>query len=265
MVCDLAYAQLAEAKKAKLDYLLTQIPKKDQQRINKYNHAKKNSAITFGKACTWPDAIKKIEHYKKFNSWHYINVARNVKTINASSCQKDCITQAISFHSTQLSIANSQLKKAQALMFLGHWLGDIHQPLHVSFASDLGGNRTTINAVGEKCKNIHWLWDDCLISRQTQTKQFSAQYQQLLPKLSTFTEKDSQKWRQSGIVDWANESLKIATAHTTKYCQLHQGSCVENSKTVNFSTQELDDMSQIINVRMQQASVRLAHLLASNL
>jgi len=30
--------------------------------------------------------------------------------------------------------------KLASLKYLGHWVGDIHQPLHVSFADDRGGN-----------------------------------------------------------------------------------------------------------------------------
>jgi hypothetical protein len=30
--------------------------------------------------------------------------------------------------------------KLEALKFLGHWVGDVHQPLHVSLEDDRGGN-----------------------------------------------------------------------------------------------------------------------------
>lgn len=32
----------------------------------------------------------------------------------------------------------------QALMFLAHFVGDVHQPLHVGFTSDAGGNSITV-------------------------------------------------------------------------------------------------------------------------
>jgi S1/P1 Nuclease len=51
--------------------------------------------------------------------------------------------------------------KLEALKFLGHWVGDVHQPLHVSFEDDRGGNNIT--AVGECQGNLHAAWDSCLV------------------------------------------------------------------------------------------------------
>jgi hypothetical protein len=34
----------------------------------------------------------------------------------------------------------TQAQKLASLKFLGHWVGDIHQPLHVSFEDDWGGS-----------------------------------------------------------------------------------------------------------------------------
>ena len=52
-------------------------------------------------------------------------------------------------------------QKAASLKFLGHWVGDVHQPLHVSFADDRGGNE--INTVGDCRGNLHSAWDTCLV------------------------------------------------------------------------------------------------------
>jgi hypothetical protein len=38
----------------------------------------------------------------------------------------------------------SDADKLASLKFLGHWVGDVHQPLHVSFADDRGGNEIEI-------------------------------------------------------------------------------------------------------------------------
>jgi len=38
-----------------------------------------------------------------------------------------------------LRTSNDDQAKLVSLKFLGHWVGDIHQPLHVSFADDRGG------------------------------------------------------------------------------------------------------------------------------
>lgn len=52
----------------------------------------------------------------------------------------------------------------EALEFLGHWVGDIHPPLHVSFEDDRGGNR--VAAQGTSCENLHAVWDRCLVQER---------------------------------------------------------------------------------------------------
>src|SRR5215470_7524440 len=54
--------------------------------------------------------------------------------------------------------------KLASLKFLGHWVGDIHQPLHVSFADDRGGNH--IRASGSCVNSLHTVWDACIIEKK---------------------------------------------------------------------------------------------------
>ncbi|GJP37110.1 hypothetical protein CLOM_g21551 [Closterium sp. NIES-68] len=51
----------------------------------------------------------------------------------------------------------------EALMFLAHFAGDIHQPLHVGFTSDLGGNRVHVSWFKRKT-NLHAVWDGYIIA-----------------------------------------------------------------------------------------------------
>eukprot|EP00339_Tiarina_fusa_P020411 CAMPEP_0117023664 /NCGR_PEP_ID=MMETSP0472-20121206/17642_1 /TAXON_ID=693140 ORGANISM="Tiarina fusus, Strain LIS" /NCGR_SAMPLE_ID=MMETSP0472 /ASSEMBLY_ACC=CAM_ASM_000603 /LENGTH=193 /DNA_ID=CAMNT_0004729855 /DNA_START=348 /DNA_END=926 /DNA_ORIENTATION=- len=48
------------------------------------------------------------------------------------------------------------------LSFLTHFLGDSHQPLHVAYAIDEGGNDFTVEYDGS-CTNLHSVWDSRLI------------------------------------------------------------------------------------------------------
>jgi hypothetical protein len=52
-------------------------------------------------------------------------------------------------------------QKLASLKFFGHWVGDIHQPLHISFKDDRGGNNITV--VGECQGELHAAWDSCLV------------------------------------------------------------------------------------------------------
>ena len=53
-----------------------------------------------------------------------------------------------------------------ALEFLTHFVGDIHQPLHVSYADDRGGNSVEVHFFNEKT-NLHECWDTKIIEKWT--------------------------------------------------------------------------------------------------
>jgi S1/P1 Nuclease len=52
-----------------------------------------------------------------------------------------CVVSAIEDDFAVLASSDStDEEKLAALKFLGHWVGDIHQPLHAGFQDDRGGN-----------------------------------------------------------------------------------------------------------------------------
>jgi len=85
---------------------------------------------SFTDACTWPD------HPRKRAEEHFINVGRSVHTITVAQCPAvpKCLFTAIPVDLEVLRASNDDAAKLASLKFLGHWIGDIHQPLHVSFA-----------------------------------------------------------------------------------------------------------------------------------
>ncbi len=271
LTCELAVTQLSPQAEQKLNTLLGTMKASEVKRINQYTYQKTNAKMTLAKACTWADAIKKESHYDTFKSWHFINVARNNLNVSPNSCQKNCVTSGIKTHQQQLASSTSNQEKLEALLFLGHWLGDIHQPLHVSFASDLGGNKTEIASSDNKCTNLHWLWDQCLLTRQIDTKDHQARYQFLLTNLSQRLKQakssgQTDMWVNTTVYDWANESLRIATRSDFGYCQMNNGVCntiSHNKQTLNANYQQT--FAPILNQQIVKASVRLAHLLEMSL
>ncbi|WP_274620320.1 S1/P1 nuclease [Colwellia maritima] len=173
IVCQLAFEHLSETNQNKITALLKDIPTQHKRLINHYNYKKEDKPITFDNACTWADAIKRIEEYRSYNAWHYLNVTRASTHISENECSKNCLPQAIITH--QKRLANPQVGQTknekkwlqiQSLMFLGHWLGDIHQPLHISFADDMGGNKVKFSHFDTKCGNLHWYWDECIFYKE---------------------------------------------------------------------------------------------------
>jgi hypothetical protein len=258
LICQLSYQHLSIAKQESIKTLLTLLPKADKKLINQYNYKPINEKITFAKACTWPDAVKKSPKYKKFQRWHYMNVDRATRKITKNTCKNNCITQAIHYHQQQLS-NQEPWQKLQALMFLGHWLGDIHQPLHISFASDLGGNKTKIHSP-TKCTNLHWYWDECLLTASKKSKVTLLAELNNLWQLSEIT-----KWQSFQPAQWANESFNIMKSHQVKYCQDDKGTCEKIAGITAIDKNYQDTFELLIQKRMVQAAARLSMILTNNL
>ncbi len=53
--------------------------------------------------------------------------------------------------------------KAEALKFLIHFIGDIHQPLHAADNRDRGGNQVQLRYRGQRI-NLHHFWDDEVVA-----------------------------------------------------------------------------------------------------
>jgi hypothetical protein len=119
-----------------------------------------------------------------------------------------------------LSSSNaSQAQKLASLKFLGHWVGDIHQPLHVSFEDDRGGNSILVTGI---CgTNLHSAWDTCLVLKAVGEDVDEAATELM----KTITPARIESWSQSTPMDWANESFAIAEQAQTQYCIRQGASC----------------------------------------
>jgi hypothetical protein len=107
----------------------------------------------------------------------------------------------------------SQAQKLASLKFLGHWVGDIHQPLHVSFEDDRGGNGVLVTGEGGT-SNPHSAWDTCLVTKAVGADVGEA----ATDLLKSITPAKVESWTRSKPMDWANESFVIAEQAQTKYC-----------------------------------------------
>src|SRR3954468_10699019 len=116
----------------------------------------------FSDACTWPD------HPRRRASEHFVNLPRNAEGLTSDACPlaPKCTLTAIENDVAVLSsTAARPVDKLAALKFLGHWVGDLHQPLHVSFEDDRGGNEITVH--GECHGKLHGPGTRALFSRRS--------------------------------------------------------------------------------------------------
>jgi hypothetical protein len=150
----------------------------------------------------------------------------------------------------------SQAQKLASLKFLGHWVGDIHQPLHVSFEDDRGGNGVLV--IGEcGTSNLHSTWDTCLVLKAVGEDVGEAATELL----NTIMPARIESWNHSNPMEWANESFAIAEQAQTKYCIRQGASCDQPAGKVTIDAAYVVANAPIVRERLQKSGVRLAHLL----
>ncbi len=208
---------------------------------------------SFSDSCTWPD------HPRWRSSEHFVNLPRDSDGLHSKTCPgaSACVVTAIKKDFAVLSSSSaSQAQKLASLKFLGHWVGDVHQPLHVSFEDDRGGNN--VLAMGGECgSNLHAAWDTCLVLKAVGGDVDLATTE--LMKTITLAELES--WIRSAPMDWANESFIIAEQAQTKYCARRGASCERPAGKVTIDAGYVAANAPIVREQLQKAGVRLAHML----
>ena len=148
-------------------------------------------------------------------------------------------------------------------MFLGHWIGDIHQPLHVSFQSDWGGNKVKVESKTNRCTTLHWIWDSCIIGTDKETdSELVAEFSKTLKNLN------STSWLGGDHYTWATESLNISRTPSVSYCKLNnQNKCIQPDLDEPLSLTEdyISAHRPILKERILKAAVRLSDVLEKSL
>lgn len=206
----------------------------------------------FSDSCTWPDRPRKRA------GEHFLNLPRNSDGLTTENCgdAPECVVTAIRKDVAILSSKTTSSKeKLAALKYLGHWVGDIHQPLHVSFKDDRGGNQ--INVTGACTSNLHSTWDTCLVIAAVGDDVDDAATE-LMKGISPAKR---EVWIHSDPMDWANESFAIAESPDAKYCSQQGTTCVPIAGSVKVDEAYMKANIPTIKLQLQRAGIRLAHLL----
>jgi hypothetical protein len=207
---------------------------------------------SFSDSCTWPD------HPRQGASEHFLNLQRDSDGLHSETCPgaSACVVTAVKKDFEVLSSNNaSEAEKLKSLKFLGHWVGDIHQPLHVSFEDDRGGN--SIPVTGICGANLHSAWDTCLVLRAVGEDVNEAATELM----KTITPAKIESWNHSNPMEWVNESFAIAEQAQTKYCIRQGGSCDQQAGKVQIDAAYVVANAPIVREQLQKSGVRLAHLL----
>jgi hypothetical protein len=230
LVCDMAYQLVNSHTQMQLNMLLKPAP---------YSQ--------FSGACSWADDIRLQPEFAWSSPHHYVNMRRGDTAVSMAHCPpQGCILSAINDMQQRLRNNNSDW---QALLFLAHHLGDLHQPLHVSFLDDLGGNRTAVYFFGLP-NNLHGVWDFALLKQLG----YESDHNKAAALLESISTEQQLAWQQGDIVSWANESAALTLQIYQEYSP---GMLIDDSYVTQYQA--------VLEQRLQQAAVRLALLLDQSL
>jgi nuclease S1 len=183
--------------------------------------------------------------------WHYVNVPISAQRYDARYCGRgDCVVEKIKqYHKILANRGASKQERQHALLFLVHFVADIHQPLHVGDNGDRGGNLTQIQFL-DRGTNLHRLWDSDMI-RQIggNDRAWAGRIKQ------TMTPEAIKAWSQGTVEDWADESLRAAK----RAYHGPEGSRAPLASGTRLGMEYVRMADPILREQMGRASVRLAN------
>lgn len=204
-----------------------------------------NGRHSFSTAGSWADKVRYRKEWAYTRPWHYMNIENAPFSADTPRSSKGDVLSAIYRYRDQLANTDSDLEQRRvAMLFLVHFVVDVHQPLHVGYASDLGGNKIQV-LLGDKKTNLHSVWDTGLLQSESQSVE---DYRLALLAL---TEDQVTAWQDSLPADWVEESLGLR-AFAYDYRAAKSGGLAVLSDSYIYESK------QIIDVRLAQAGVRLA-------
>lgn len=193
----------------------------------------------------WLDNASHTRPYAYTKTWHYKNVDEGVRYEEAPANPAGDIVTAIKSQIETLSTpAVTPEQQELALKILVHIVGDMHQPLHMGHATDLGGNRVKVRFFGRDT-NLHSVWDTNIA--ESGHKWSYSEWQQQLDRV---TPEEEESIVSGTIDDWAKEGVNLA------------GMVYRETKTGdNMSYNEVVYWTPVVETQFLHGGLRLAHIL----
>ncbi|WP_068094292.1 S1/P1 nuclease [Novosphingobium rosa] len=230
---------------------------------------------TIGDAAVYPDCLNANRWRWAYTfPWHYQDIDIDKPFDVKEACSAgNCVTAQIErFRRILADRSLPPHQRLEALIFITHFVGDLHQPLHAAeHEHDAGGNGVTVTNVpapsyivntvpphlvdnSKKPANLHSVWDTVVVER--------AQKEGRLPAVRAYTAAERAKIATGEVADWAHESWDLA--HDLVYPQAfgHVPAPGETTpKEVTLDDATLDKDATVASDRILQAGLRLARVL----
>ncbi len=179
---------------------------------------KPSGRSTLGQISSWPDELRATPEQRATGVYHYDDVPICGVPDRAKYCKDGkCAT---AWFAKQLAIlrdpSRPKLARNEALKWITHLVGDLHQPLHASDDDDKGGNDVKITFLGKRMDdpvdgrpqspyNLHTAWDRLIPNRAIDQRGGYDAFLGDLPNAGTRA-----AWDVGDIDAWAAESFVLS-------------------------------------------------------
>jgi hypothetical protein len=195
----------------------------------------------------WADQIRR--QRPETAPWHFVDIPISAPGyVAARDCAGDnCVVAKINQFTAELqdrSLPGRQ--RLEALKFVVHFVGDVHQPLHASDNGDRGGNEVRVKFLGRRT-NLHTVWDTGILAPAVNGDERS--YALGLDR--QITPAEAARWGAGTPQQWANESHAVAV--NLIYGKLaHSGTLPDGYETAALP---------VVDEQLERAGIRLATVL----
>jgi len=251
-IARIAYGNVAPRTQRAIVKLLAETPRLDTPEC---------PATTIEGASTWADCVKPLKNAdgkSRFGyayNWHFqdVNICQPF-TLEDACKDGNCVSAQITRDVAILKDKHASAKdRAQALVFLIHFVGDLHQPLHAGEKGDKGGNdvAAVYGAYSPKRFNLHSVWDGTLAERAITSGP------SLVRRYPAATKR---RIAAGTVADWSRESWQVA--HDVVYASALGGDpCAPSPTKVTLDEATIERIVPAARLEVERGGLRLAKLL----
>ena len=196
---------------------------------------------SLAQAATWPDEIRSDPSRDRAKPWHFVDLDDGETYDPAKYPEGNAVEAIDRFGKVVRDPQADRTARIEALRFLVHFVGDLHQPLHVGRRGDRGGNSIQVTWFGE-ATNLHSVWDEKILEAE------KLSYTEVVDFVDHPTLDEVRTWQASVPVDWMKESAELRA----RAYEIGDGK-------LNYTYQYRN--IPLVKRRLLQAGVRLAGLL----
>ncbi|RZS93113.1 S1/P1 nuclease [Aquimarina brevivitae] len=215
------------------------LTKKAKKRINELLSGQSLALVS-----TYADEIKSERSYKNYSPWHYVNFDFDKEYgAEAPSERGDLVIGIQKCIDILKNKSSSQEDKEFHLKLLVHFIGDLHQPLHVGRGEDKGGNDIQVRWFNEGT-NLHRLWDTNMIEH------YKMSYSELAANAAVLSAQQIEDIEKGSVLDWVYESQDLAE-------KVYESATVGEKLGYRY----VYDYFPLLRAQLQKGGIRLAKVL----